>query len=155
LADREHLNQHGRPITFETYYALPFGPVATNALDMIKGDRSVLSKAGIQKLPIKITKRNKTYYLDGPERSVNRDVFSKSDLRVFDKILLKHGGKTFGELFGLTHSHYAYKNAWKKRGQGKSVLMAYEDMLQEGAIKKAGFRKEDIVKDLEQVSSNM
>jgi hypothetical protein len=33
--------------------------------------------------------------------------------------------------------------------------MAYEDMLQEGAIKKAGFRKEDIVKDLEQVSSNM
>jgi uncharacterized phage-associated protein len=155
LADREHLNDYGRPITFETYYALPYGPVATHALDMIKGDRAALQLAGITKLPIKITKLDKIYYLDAPEREVDFDLFSKSDLKIFDKIVKKHGKKTFEELYDLTHSHFAYKDAWGKRGSKSSVPMNYEDMIQEKPIKKAGFSKEEIVQDLESIAAHM
>lgn len=155
LADREHLNEYGRPITFETYFALPYGPVATHALDMIKGDRGTLEKAGIDRLPIKIKKLDKTYILEAPEREVDLDLFSKSDLKIFDKIIKKHGKKSFGELYNLTHSHHAYKAAWDKRGDKKAVPMNYEDMLQAGPIKKAGYLKEAIVQELESVAAHM
>lgn len=155
LADREHLNEYGRPITFETYYALPYGPVATHALDMIKGDRTTLGKAGIDRLPIKIKKLDKVYILEAPEREVDLDLFSKSDLKIFDKIIKKHGKKSFEELYNLTHSHHAYKAAWNQRGRKKAVPMNYEDMLQAGPIKRAGYSKEAIVQELESVAAHM
>ncbi len=52
LADKMHLNSYGRPITFETYYALPYGPIGTHALNMIKGQKAALKQARIKKLPI-------------------------------------------------------------------------------------------------------
>lgn len=155
LADREHMNEYGRPITFETYYALPYGPVATHALDMIKGDRATLKKAGIDRLPIKIEKLDNSYILYGPEREVDLDLFSKSDLKIFDKIIKKYGKKSFAELYDLTHSHHAYKAAWDKRGSKKAVAMNYEDMLQARVIKKAGYSKEEIVQELESVAAHM
>lgn len=155
LADREHLNRYGRPITFETYYALPYGPVATHALNMLKGDRHALHEAGIDKLPIKLKKLDKVIYLQAPEREVNYDVFSKSDLKVFNEIIKKFGSKSFGQLFDITHSHLAYKNAWQRRGSSKSVPMRYEDMLSGRHISAAGFVKEDVVADLEVVASHM
>lgn len=155
LADREHLNEYGRPITFETYYALKYGPVATHALDMIKGNKAALKKAGIERLPIKIKELEGNYYLDAPEREVNFDLFSKSDIKIFDKIIRKHGKKSFSELYELTHSHFAYKNAWDHRGDKKSIPMNYEDMLQAGPITKAGFKKEDVILELESVAPHM
>ena len=155
LADCEHLNRYGRPITFETYCALLYGPVASHALNMIKGDRITLRKAGIDKLPIKMKKLDKIIYLRAPEREVNYDVFSKSDLKVFDEILKKYGAKNFGQLYEITHSHFAYKNAWQRRGSSKSVPMRYEDMLLAGPISKAGFMKEDVVAALEATASHM
>jgi len=41
FADRYHLRKYGRLITEDTYYALPHGPVASNALDVVN---SVLLK---------------------------------------------------------------------------------------------------------------
>jgi uncharacterized phage-associated protein len=155
LADREHMNEYGRPITFETYYALPYGPVATHALDMIKGDRATLAKAGIEKLPIKIRKLDKVYYLTGPERDVDFDLFSKSDIKIFDRIIKKYGKKSFDELYEVTHSHHAYKNAWKQRGTKRAFPMSYEDMLLAGPIRKAGLKKEDVIQELESVAPHM
>src|ERR1700739_3442083 len=39
LADKEHLNRYGRPITYEKYCALPYGPVASNVLDLLRGNK--------------------------------------------------------------------------------------------------------------------
>jgi uncharacterized phage-associated protein len=155
LADREHLNEYGRPITFETYFALRYGPVATHAFDMIKGNKTALKKAGIDKLPIKIKELEGIYYLDAAEREVDFDLFSKSDIKIFDKIIRKYGKKSFGELYDLTHSHFAYKNAWDRRGNKKSIPMNYEDMLLAKHIKKAGFSKEEVVRELESVAAHM
>ena len=38
LADREHLARYGRPMSFEPYYALWYGPVPTHALDLLEKD---------------------------------------------------------------------------------------------------------------------
>jgi uncharacterized phage-associated protein len=149
LADKEHFNRYGRPITFETYYALDYGPVATNALDMIKGKGNVLRDAGLEALPIKMDKRANIIYLVSPLRAVDLDVFSKSDLEIFDKVLKEHGQKSFDELYKLTHSHFAYDVAWRTRREGNRALMFYEDMLDESA------RKNAILDAVEPISQNM
>ena len=156
LADREHLNRYGRPITFEAYYALPYGPVATHALDMIRGDKAVLKKAGLNKLPIHMQQEGKRILLLSPRREINFDVFSKSDLKVFDDILRRYGSKTFVELYGITHSHFAYRNAWNHRDKDKDAApMQYEDMIMSRPIRKAGLEKEDVIKELEAIAEHM
>jgi uncharacterized phage-associated protein len=149
LADKAHLNRFGRPITFETYYALDYGPVATNALDLIKGRSSVLKAAGIDALPVRLETRDKIVILAEPMRGVDYDVFSRSDIAVFDEVLSQYGSKSFDELYKLTHAHFAYSFAWKNRRQGKRALMYYEDMLDEDS------RKASKVSILEPLSENM
>ena len=38
LADRSHLNKYGRPVTFDNYFAMKDGPVATLTYDLLKCD---------------------------------------------------------------------------------------------------------------------
>jgi hypothetical protein len=149
LSDVEHFNRYGRPITYETYYALDYGPVASTALDLIKQHRLVMKKAGIKSLPIKTEQRDNIIILAEPLRGVDYEVFSKSDLRVLDEMIAEHGNKSFDELYKLTHSHFAYDIAWKNRGDANRSLMYYEDMLGEGS------RKAELLEDLEQIAEHM
>ncbi len=154
LADREHLNRHGRPITHEVYYALPFGPVASHTMDLIERDRRTMIDAGVEELPFiteQVMKGGKQVTVIGrPLREVDFDLFSKSDIRVFDEILRDFGDKTFDELFQLTHQHYAYKRAWgaKKPGTRRS-LMRYEDMIEDAE------RRASIVDDMSSVAAHI
>lgn len=150
LADKEHFNRYGRPITFEVYYALDYGPVASTALDLIKGDSRTLREAKLPKLPISIQKLDRLYLLRKAERGADINVFSKSDLRVFDEIVAQYGEKSFDELYQLTHRHPAYRNAWdQKLSDEKRALIFYEDMLDDSPV------KEEIIEDLEHVSMAM
>src|ERR1700761_4111780 len=78
LADRAHLNRYGRPITFERYCALQYGPVASNALDIIREIPGALKGAGLSQLPFETKKLDNIIYIKDPKRSVNYDLFSKS-----------------------------------------------------------------------------
>jgi uncharacterized phage-associated protein len=134
LADREHLNRYGRPITHEAYFALPYGPVASKAMDLLEEDHWTMTEAGLEALPFEIERETRDgrplTYIRAPKREVNRDLFSKSDLKVFDEIIATYGDSTFEELFLITHDHYAYKKAWKNRRPGsKRSPMFYEDMI--------------------------
>jgi uncharacterized phage-associated protein len=154
LADREHLNRYGRPITFEDYYALWYGPVASNALDLLNHDPAVMHKAGIDALPFETeigkTKAGKeTTYIRKPLRDFKAELFSKSDLRVFDEILAKYGDASFDELFQITHEHPAYVNAWTKRRHGNRAEMHYEEMVEDEAKRNA------LVDDLGSVAAHM
>ncbi|RYC33894.1 DUF4065 domain-containing protein [Lichenibacterium minor] len=149
LADREHFNKFGRPITFETYYALDYGPVATNALDLIKGKFYALKAAGISGLPIELERRDNIIILSHPLRAVDYDIFSRSDIHVFDDILKRYGDKSFDDLYRITHKHFAYDYAWKNRKQGNRALMYYEDMLDENP------KKSIIINELELIAENM
>lgn len=153
LADREHLNSFGRPITFEHYVALPFGPVASNAMDLIEQDVRTMKAAGIDALPFEVEQKivdgRTISFLGKPLREVDRDLFSKSDLKVFNDIVERFGNKSFDELFNITHDHEAYKRAWRRRGSARSSPMRYEEMIED-----ADFR-ERLVDDIASISMNL
>lgn len=159
LADRLHFERYGRPITFEDYYALWYGPVASNTLDFLHKKFWVLRKAGINDLPFKTevgtvrTKSGKdteTVFIREPLREVNTDLFSKSDLRVFDEIIQRYGNASFDELYDETHKHYAYLNAWEnRRGEADCALMFYEEMIEDET------RRAEIVEEISDVSQHM
>lgn len=155
LADREHLARYGRPITYDNYFALWYGPVASKALDLLEGDKWVMREARLERLPFKTTagkapNGSDTIFLSEPERDVNFDLFSKSDIRTFDEIIQKYKGYSFKQLMDLTHDHEAYKEAWeKRRNGGDRAQMYYEEMIED---KK---RRAALVEDLDPVSANM
>lgn len=143
LADREHLTRYGRPITFESYYALPYGPVASKAKELLEEDRWTMKEAGINVLPFRTQKKarsgpNKSdlVVIGEPLRDVDFDIFSRSDLKVFDEILEKYGDLNFQQLFEITHDHFAYKRAWRDRGHMKRSEMRYEEMIDDEELRK-------------------
>jgi len=143
LADREHINRYGRPITSEIYYALPYGPVASKAKELLEKDKWTMRDAGLSDLPFEVNKversgpdKSPLVVIGAPKREVNYELFSRSDLRVFDEILKNFGSLDFDELYKITHDHEAYKKAWAKRGRSKRGLMTYDDMI-ESAEKRA------------------
>lgn len=137
LADREHLLRYGRPITNEYYYALDYGPVASVALDVLNGSFWPLRQAQIEELPFDLEKgRTKdgyeTTFIKRPSREIRRDLFSKSDLKVFEEIVAKYRDASFKELYNLTHDHEAYKKAWNSRPKGsRRAQMKYEEMVED------------------------
>lgn len=137
LADKEHINRFGRPITYETYFALRYGPVASKAKELIEGNKGALKKAGLERLPIEtryISRRgpdkNDIIVISKPLRDVDYSIFSKSDLIVFDEVLSKYGNLDFDALYKITHEHLAYKKAWANRGWFQRALMDYADMIE-------------------------
>jgi hypothetical protein len=85
-----------------------------------------------------------------PKREVNRALFSKSDLKVFDEIIERYGNSSFEELFEITHDHYAYRKAWKNRRPGsKRSQMFYEDMIEDRAL------RESVIENIGPFASNM
>lgn len=146
LADRAHLIRFGRPITFDRYVAMKFGPVGSAAYDLLKGK----SAQGIapSELPFDIRKHDEVTLLGKPKREIKKSVLSKSDLLILDSIIKEFGGMTFDQLFKITHEHFAYDRAWKNRSSGADE-MRYEDFFPENAD------KESRVSDLEFIAKAM
>jgi uncharacterized phage-associated protein len=159
LADREHFRRYGRPITFESYYALWYGPVASNALDLLNQNAETMERAGIQKLPFdtavgtvktKSGKDTETTFIRKPHRDVSLDLFSKSDLQVFDEIIAKYGNASFDELYNETHKHFAYLNAWEHyRHGGDRAEMFYDEMIDDEV------RRAELVEDVSPIAAHM
>ena len=129
LADREHLIRYGRPISFETYYALSYGPVASTVLDLLNGNPWMLKRVGIEKLPFETELNDKTTVIGKPLREVKKELFSKSDFKIFDEIVDHYRDASFDDLFKATHEHYAWRNAWNTRRQGQRAEMYYDEMI--------------------------
>ena len=154
LADREHLNRYGRPITHEQYFALPYGPVASKAMDLLEKDKWVMREARIDALPFEteiaeVNGRLITYIRE-PLRGINFDLFSKSDIGVFDEIIAQYGDKTFDELFKITHKDPAYTRAWKGREPGSQRSpMDYVDMIESDE------KKASIMEDIGPIAAHL
>jgi len=91
-----------------------------------------------------------TTFIRRPLRKVNLDLFSKSDLKVFDEIIEKYRGASFDDLYNITHDHVAYLNAWtKRRYGGKRAEMYYEEMIDDEE------KRATLLEDLSPVSEHM
>ena len=146
LADRDHFRRFRRPISFDRYVAMQYGPVASYALRLIKGGKVT----GIDRsdLPFEFKKLDKLIFIERPKRDIKRDLFSKSDLMVLDQTVATYGAMGFHALYRLTHDHYAYDRAWSAR-KTDADEMRFEDFLDETADKEA------LVEDLAFVSQGI
>lgn len=106
LADRCHLRLHGRMITNDTYYAMPYGIVPTDAKHMLEGENTNLEMPeGYFSARIKITGKHE--YMAVCEPNVKE--FSKSDIAVLDAVLEKYNNYKPLELSDLSHKYPEWK----------------------------------------------
>lgn len=133
LADVEHLERYGRPITFDNYSALEFGPVPEAAYDMLKPDYNHNINFLQEAWPPwrREHAHNRAYYFRGPRRDPNLRVLSKTDTLALSKALDEVKALRFGGVVDKTHQNIAYIEAWQNRGGKGSSPMAYSKVMTE------------------------
>ncbi len=100
LAERESMQERGRPIIFDEFYSLKHGPICSNALNAINGDldaaiwNEYLSKDGT----VKVKRSRKA----APDKF---DELSRSDHVILKSVWEKFGWMTAAQLRNWTHNH--------------------------------------------------
>ncbi len=124
LADRYHLRKYGRPVTNDRYFAMEYGPVASNIKDLMgfsllgKEEESYLSKYLKMKNPTTLISVKKT----------DEDVFSQTDIEAFNIVY-----EEYGEYKPIYLSRISHKfPEWQKHEEKlKSKISLREKMFYE------------------------
>jgi uncharacterized phage-associated protein len=126
LADRSHLNKYGRPITYDQYFAMYHGPVASCTYDILKEKPFALKQVG-SALPWKreqIDQFKFSYHT--PSRIVDEDILSPSDVEELEAAYKIVSSLGFRKVRKLTHEDVAYTEAWRDEGGPNAAYpMAY------------------------------
>ena len=148
-ADLFHLKKYGRPVTFDNYSALPFGPVPRESYDMLKPDYDP-GLLGGDKWPLwerrhAPEKGPNAFRFCRPDRGPNLRKLSATDVEELKAAysLVKQLG--FEGTRDWTHDHPAYKNAWARRGSARSSSMNYVELTDD--------HDEELVSELEEASA--
>lgn len=122
LADRAHLNEWGRPITYDNYSAMLHGPVPSLAYDFLKSNAHELRKHGIASLPWTSVEKSKSvrHFFPIDNAFDVEQYLSPSDLEALDVALGMVLRLGFDQLRKLTHEDPAYLDAWREDG-GKAA----------------------------------
>ena len=116
LADKSHLNEYGRPVTFDNYVAMRAGPVPSLAYDFLKEDKRALSRNRIGNLPWdRASAGSGRYYYSNPDIVACDGVLSDSDKDALSDAYGTVRNSTFAEIRELTHAEPAYIEAWDDR----------------------------------------
>lgn len=124
FADKDHLNEHGRPIFGATYRAMKFGPVPLEIYEMAKGDPLWLAEMERPRYP---------WRLDGYRLALSdNDPPDMSSLSETDEAAIRDGfnlsrSMTFNARTSATHGR-----DWQAAELG---TMRYEDMIEESPQK--------------------
>jgi len=131
VADREHLNRYGRPITFDTQWALKWGPVPSATYDLIRGRGIVVTELALATMPWTIEKHgNVNHYTATAEPQYS--ALSKTDLTILNAAMAKLKPLSFTQIHDLAKSDPAYKEAWKRRGSNESIPMRSDLLIDNG-----------------------
>lgn len=123
LADRAHLNEWGRPVTYDNYCAMLHGPVPSLAYDLLKGNAKAMNDHRLDGLPWKavVTHSKKTKHFFPVDGGLNpHDFLSSSDVEALENSLSVVHSLGFGQIRRLTHEDPAYVDAWRDDG-GKAA----------------------------------
>lgn len=129
LADRAHLNNYGRPITYDNYVAMVHGPVPSLAYDFLKEDAYAMRKYGIVRFPW--VRRSAPEFgarcnsFEQPERPVDEDVLSPSDIEEIQAALTIVSSLGFKQIRRLTHEDQSYVDAWDDNSEQRQFPMSY------------------------------
>jgi|WetSurMetagenome_2_1015567.scaffolds.fasta_scaffold74511_2 hypothetical protein len=150
IADFWHLKKFGRPVTFDNYVAMKFGPVPSEAYDMLKPNyvwKGVPAPDGWPLWDRNAIEGSTAAHFENPRRPVNRRKLSETDIGELMEALKFVTNLGFGGVRDWTHLNPAYVDAWEARGDRKSNDMKYE-LLLEGNDK-------ELVTDLAHASKHM
>lgn len=134
VADTSHLNNYGRPVTFDNYYAMKDGPVPSEVYKMLGDDYEHAGEFGNewplwQKEPSpKDGARVMKYHR--PRRSANLRTLSETDTSALKEALSLIKAQSFSDTRDMTHQHPAYLEAWMEDGDKTSYLMSYELLME-------------------------
>jgi uncharacterized phage-associated protein len=126
LSDRLHLRTFGRPILNDTYFALTYGPVASNTKDLVENTSFLTDKE--QEYRNEFIE-NIDKYIYGSLKTVDKKVFSKTDIEVMSLIYDEFGDY---DKFHLSEESHKYPE-WKRfeshltSGVASRFEMNYED----------------------------
>lgn len=125
LADKRHLDEYGRPVTFDNYSAMLHGPVPSATYDMLKPNYE-WAYLGMETAPWVRTQRHGTPAAEfRPTRSANLKKLSLSDVEALGSALSLAKSLTFGGLREYTHKNRAYEAAWRDSDTVKAFDMDY------------------------------
>lgn len=122
LADRSHLNQWGRPITYDNYVAMVHGPVPSLSYNLLKANEKTLHDYQIKSLPWRsklIGGKVRHFFAISGDVEIE-DFLSPSDMQALDDALGTVKRLGFGQVRRLTHEDPAYSDAWQEDG-GRSA----------------------------------
>ena len=146
LADRDHLNRYGRPITYDNYVAMEHGPVPSCAYDCLKNNSTILIELGRDSFPWKEVenpgnkaKSPNTKFFEPTEAPEISELMSESDEIALEAALQKVLASDFSDLRMLTHEDPAWREAWDNRESQRSKKMKYALLLDEPDQDQADF----------------
>ena len=108
-ADRKHLQEYGRQIYGETFYALEHGPVPSAAYEIIKYANG-RAKWDLQ-FPEAFELLDVNDIHVSARGSVDTELLSRSDMACLLDAARKYGKMPFGKLKNLSHKGKAFENA--------------------------------------------
>lgn len=128
LADKSHLNEMGRPVTFDKYVAMPEGPVPSLVYALLM-DESLFHSIYHRDAPWSHERRGRANRYFALE-DFDSEVLSRTDLDALRQGLKKVQQMTPDQLKELLHNDRAYVEAWARRGRSKSVPMKAVKLLE-------------------------
>ena len=122
IADREALLRYGRPITYDNYVSMDYGPVLSQTLNIINGcampERSIYWSEFISKpenYEIKLLKESPT------------DELSPREKKLIEEVFREDGAKDQWELVKITHDLPEWQDPL-----GSAIPIDYRDILRAG-----------------------
>ena len=120
LADRLHLRRYGRTITGDTYYAMPKGPVPSDAKNILEDQQTKLKNVFDVKALFSLG--TGCYSLIGEP---NMTVFSKTDIDSLNDVLALYNDMGAEELIMLSHNYPEWK-AYADKLNNKDELNSHK-----------------------------
>ena len=133
LADRYHLRRHGRPITGDEYFAMPYGPVASGAKDLAEMDPMLSDDE----------RAYATRHIAPVDRNTYRSVAGMESraMSESDRAALAWTWEQFGKQDGFELAKYTHRYPeWKRHEQALNakretrILMSYGDFLDDSDV---------------------
>lgn len=121
-ADTAHLNRVGRPVTFDNYYAMKNGPVASESYEMLKPSYNWAS-LGFKEAPWSARQVGPQARVYTVRREPNLRLLSRTDQAALSDALSMVIELGFAGMRDRTHKHPAWRAAWARRGDAQSVPM--------------------------------
>jgi len=124
LADRAHINNWGRPITYDNYCAMKHGPVPSLSYNLLKQDVRSMRKHRIRALPWVSEQQDKCIKFSQAEDMAFDEVLSPSDIEALENAFATVSSLSFSQIRKLTHEDAAYVDAWDDEADKKSFEMS-------------------------------